>query len=48
MEVEHETGVKQPPCWCTGVKFAPELLSGLPEPARGTACICAACAQAAA
>jgi len=45
MEVEHETGVKQPPCWCTEVKFEAALLSSLPEQARGTACICAACAQ---
>jgi hypothetical protein len=45
-EVETATGVKQPPCWCTEVKFEAALLSNLPEPARGTACICAVCAQA--
>jgi hypothetical protein len=46
MEVEHATGVKQPPCWCTQVKFDAELLSSVPEEARSVACICAACAQA--
>ena len=45
MEVERETGVKQPPCWCTQVTFHAALLSSVPEEARGTACICAACAQ---
>jgi len=45
MEVERETRVKQPPCWCTQVKFDAALLASLPEPARGTACICADCAQ---
>jgi len=45
MEVERETGVKQPPCWCTQVTFDAALLSSVPEEARGTACICAACAQ---
>jgi hypothetical protein len=45
MEVERETGVKQSPCWCTEVKFEAALLASLPQQARGTACICAACAQ---
>jgi len=45
MEVERATGVRQPPCWCTEVTFDAALLSSLPEQARGTACICAACAQ---
>jgi hypothetical protein len=48
MEVERETGVKQPPCWCTQVDFSQELLARIPAPARGTACICAACQAAAA
>lgn len=46
MEVERETGVKQPPCWCSQIKFDAELLSRVPEQARGIACLCAACAQA--
>lgn len=47
MEVERETGVKQPPCWCTqpGVAFTEELLGRVPAGARNTACICAACAR---
>ena len=27
MEVERATGVKQPPCWCSQVKFEAALLS---------------------
>jgi hypothetical protein len=45
MEVERETGVPQPPCWCTGVNFSSELLARVPAPAQGRACICAACAS---
>lgn len=44
MEVERATGLKQPPCWCSQARFEAELLSRVPEYARGTACICAACA----
>jgi hypothetical protein len=47
-EAQRETGVKQPPCWCTRVTFDAALLSSVPEEARGTACICAACAQSSA
>lgn len=47
MEVERETGLKQPPCWCTRVDFSEDLLSRVPAQARRQACICAACAQAA-
>lgn len=47
MEVEKETGQKQPPCWCTQVEFTPELLARVPPQARRQACICAACATAA-
>lgn len=46
MEVERETGVKQPPCWCTEVSFDAALLARIPEQARDNTCICAACAQA--
>lgn len=46
MEVERATGVKQPPCWCSQLSFDAESLSRIPEHARGTACLCAACAQA--
>lgn len=35
-------------CWCQGVAFTPELLARVPEEARGQACICRKCAQAAA
>ena len=42
MEVAHATGVKQPPCWCTQVKFEAALLSRIPEHARGKACLCMA------
>lgn len=45
MEVERETGVPQGPCWCLRANFSPELLASVPAPARGQACICAACAQ---
>ena len=48
MEVERATGVKQPACWCTTVDFSSDLLDRLPAQARGQACICAACAAAAA
>ncbi len=44
METERATGQPQPPCWCTTAAFAPELLARVPEPARGRACICPACA----
>lgn len=47
MQLERASGVKQPPCWCTQASFSPELLARIPEPARGKACICAACASAA-
>jgi hypothetical protein len=45
MEVERASGLKQPPCWCTQVKFDAALLASLPEPTRGQVCICVACAQ---
>lgn len=48
MEVERASGVQQPPCWCAQTVFTAELLARIPEPARGTACLCAACARAAA
>ncbi len=50
MEVERETGRKQPPCWCMGADFSfgPELLAAVPEEKRGRACICARCAAMAA
>ena len=46
MEIERETGVKQPPCWCSQTRFDASLLLKVPEQARGKACICAACAGA--
>lgn len=33
------------PCWCTDARFAPALLARVPEPQRGRACICRACAK---
>jgi len=48
MEVEHETGVAQPPCWCRSATFPESLLAKLPADARGRACICANCADIAA
>ena len=44
MEVEKETGQKQPPCWCTGVTFEPSLLAQIPPASRGLACVCVNCA----
>ena len=46
MEVERETGLKQPPCWCmaTDVDFIPELLAWVPAEKQRLACICARCA----
>lgn len=46
-ELERATGMKQPPCWCTEVRFEAGLLARVPEHARRQACICRACAQAA-
>lgn len=34
-------------CWCTELTLPPALFARLPESARGTACICRACALAA-
>jgi hypothetical protein len=48
MEMERETGEKQPPCWCTGSDFSQDLIASVPAAARGRACICAACARKAA
>ncbi len=45
MEIERATGVKQPPCWCSQVRFEAALLSRIPEHARGKACLCPACAK---
>ncbi|HVZ42236.1 MAG TPA: cysteine-rich CWC family protein [Ramlibacter sp.] len=47
MEVEKQTGVKQPPCWCTKVDFSDDLVNAVPLAARGLACICAACQESA-
>lgn len=48
MEIERETGVKQEACWCTQMDFTADLLAAVPASARDKACICAACAGAAA
>ncbi|MGE0099172.1 MAG: cysteine-rich CWC family protein [Hydrogenophaga sp.] len=47
LEIERETGVSQPPCWCMSATFLPALLEQVPEAARGQACVCAACVAAA-
>ncbi len=47
MEIERETGLKQAPCWCTGVKFDADLLARVPAEKRNLACICEKCAQSA-
>lgn len=47
-QLERVTGMKQPPCWCNQLTFGAEMLARVPEHARRQACICAACAQAAA
>jgi hypothetical protein len=46
MEVERETGEKQPPCWCMTAAsgFSPALLARVPQEKRGLACVCARCA----
>ena len=44
MEVARETGVEQPPCWCTQADFSTELLAEVPPESQSLACICAACA----
>lgn len=44
MELEKETGQKQPPCWCTGVTFEPAVLAEIPPARRGLACVCLTCA----
>ncbi len=46
MEVERATGQAQPPCWCLGARFTPELLERIPAASRGRACLCARCAAA--
>ncbi len=46
MDVQRETGVTQPPCWCTGVTFDATLLARVPAEAQQRACICQACATA--
>lgn len=45
MEVERETGEKQPPCWCAQVDFSADLLARVPPEAQRQACICRACAE---
>jgi hypothetical protein len=44
MEAQRASGDPPAACWCTQARFAPELLAGVPQPARGQACVCAACA----
>ncbi len=46
MEVQRASGVTQGPCWCAQVSFETKLLSAVPEPLRGKACICPVCSRA--
>jgi hypothetical protein len=34
-------------CWCEDIAIDPRLIDRLPDAARKTACLCAACAKAA-
>lgn len=43
MEIERDTGVQQPPCWCVSATFSPALLARIPADAEGKACVCATC-----
>ncbi len=47
VEIERETGVAQAPCWCLSARFTDALRQCVPAEARGVACICAHCANAA-
>lgn len=44
METQRESGISQPPCWCTRVSFDRATLERVPAAARGLACLCSACA----
>lgn len=44
MELARATGEPPAPCWCTEVKFNPELLDRIPDEAQRRACVCQACA----
>ena len=44
MQLEKDSGVKQPPCWCTTATFEQALLDRIPAASRGLACLCFACA----
>lgn len=48
MDIERETGLVQPPCWCMSASFTVALREAVPAQARGLACICATCAARAA
>jgi hypothetical protein len=34
-------------CWCAGAAISTDALARIPQPARGVACLCAACASGA-
>ena len=48
MEIENQTGLAQPPCWCTTATFSAGLLQQIEPQARGVACVCANCCRLAA
>jgi hypothetical protein len=35
-------------CWCTEVRFSPDVLARIPAEQRGRACLCQRCAEGAA
>jgi hypothetical protein len=46
MEVERESGIAQPECWCMQADFSEAPLARVPAAQRRLACICARCAAA--
>lgn len=42
-----QTGSIAGGCWCREVVFSQDLLSQIPEPLRGRACVCRTCAEGA-
>jgi len=47
MELERQTGDKQPPCWCSTENIPKALLDRIAAADVNRACVCAACIQAA-
>lgn len=47
MELERQTGVKQPPCWCSSEMIPQKLLDRIAPADVNRACVCASCIRAA-